>query len=216
MRQEIMFKGVRGNLQLIFSDNIDFSEVLHQIRTKLVVAADFFGVGNMIQVPMAKQRLTQEEQAQLTAVFSEYGLLWESVDGAAQAPVPEQLTIQADQAEDDVGAPQTLIIEKTLRGGQKVVSDYSVVVFGDVNPGAEIIAGGDIIVLGACRGMAHAGAHGNRRATIKADRLLASQLRIADVISRSPDQLNDPEHPEIARIVDGIVMIEPAEQPLEN
>lgn len=213
MRQEIMFKGVRGNLQLIFSDHVDFSEVLDQIRTKLAVAADFFGVGNMIQVPMANQRLTQEEQVQLTAVFSEYGLLWESVDGAVESPVPEQLTIQA---EDEVGAPQTLIVEKTLRGGQKVVSDYSVVVFGDVNPGAEIIAGGDIVVLGACRGMAHAGAHGNRRATIKADRLLASQLRIADVISRSPDQLNDPEHPEIARIVDGIVMIEPAEQPLEN
>jgi len=213
MRQEIMFKGVRGNLQLIFSDNVDFSEVLQQIRAKLAVAADFFGVGNRIQVPMANQRLSQDEQAQLTAVFSEYGLLWEPVDGAVEAPVPEQLTIQA---EGDVDAPQTLIVEKTLRGGQKVVSDYSVVVFGDVNPGAEIIAGGDIIVLGACRGMAHAGAHGNRHATIKADRLLASQLRIADIISRSPDQLNDPEHPEIARIVDGIVMIEPAEQPLEN
>jgi len=213
MRQEIMFKGVRGNLQLFFSDKVDFAEVLNQIRAKLAVAADFFGAGSIIQVPMANQRLSQEEQAQLTAVFSEYGLLWEPIEAAAEDSAAEQSAIQA---ESDACAPQTLIVEKTLRGGQKIVSDYSVIVFGDVNPGAEIIAGGDIIVLGACRGIAHAGAHGNRHATIKADRLLASQLRIADVISRSPDQLKDPEYPEIARIVDGIVMIETAEQSLEN
>lgn len=213
MRQEIMFKGVRGNLQLIFSDNVNFSEVLQQIRTKLAAAADFFGTGNIIQVPKANQRLNPQEQEQLTAVFSQYGLLWETVDGAAEDSEPEPSTIQG---KDDLGDPQTLIVEKTLRGGQKIVSDSSVVVFGDVNPGAEIIAGGDIIVLGACRGIAHAGAQGNRHATIKADRLLASQLRIADVISRSPDQLKDPEYPEIARIIDGIIMIEPAEQPLEN
>ena len=213
MRQEIMFKGIRGNLQLFFSDNVDFTEILNQIRTKLAVAADFFGTGSIIQVPMANQRLNQEEQEQLTAVFAEYGLLWEAVQGTAEMAADEQSAIQR---KGDSCTPQTLIVEKTLRGGQKIVTEHSVVVFGDVNPGAEIIAGGDIIVFGACRGIAHAGAYGNRQATIKADRLLASQLRIADVISRSPDQLNDPEQPETARIVAGIVTIEPAEQSSEN
>ena len=207
MRQEIMFKGVQGNLQLLFSDDAEFAEVLSQLRSKLAVAADFFGAGSVIQVPMAEQRLKEEEQQQLTAVFSEYGLLWESAK-----PFLRDSAIDPSLSgkETDTCGPQTLIIEKTLRGGQKIVSEHSVIVFGDVNPGAEIIAGGDIVVFGACRGMAHAGAYGNRQATIKADRLLASQLRIADVISRSPDALNEPVNPEIARIVDGIVMIEPA------
>lgn len=105
---------------------------------------------------------------------------------------------------------QALVINKTLRSGQKVVHDGSVVVIGDVNPGAEVIAGEDIIVLGSCRGIAHAGASGNKAATITACKLLAAQLRIAGLIARSPDDLDQPAYAETARVHDGVVVIEPA------
>lgn len=103
-----------------------------------------------------------------------------------------------------------LVVPRTLRGGQKVVHDGSVVVIGDVNAGAQVVAGEDIIILGACRGMAHAGAHGNEAATITAGRLVASQLRIAGLIARAPDDLDKPAYIETARIKDGTVVIEPA------
>jgi septum site-determining protein MinC len=103
-----------------------------------------------------------------------------------------------------------LVIARTLRGGQEVVHNGSVVIFGDVNPGAEVIAGGDIIIHGACRGVAHAGAYGNTEATITANTLVASQLRIAGMIARAPDDLDKPEYKETARIKSGIVIIEPA------
>ncbi len=208
MRQDVMFKGIGGNLQLLIPDQLQFAEVLNQIQTKLAASATFFGKGSIIHIPLAEQRLSKEEQEQLTAVFAEYGLFWEAIEITEKETGTEEGPAQPD---DETSAAQTLIVEKTLRGGQKVVSEHSVLVIGDVNPGAEIIAGGDIVVLGTCRGIAHAGAYGNREATIKANRLLASQLRIAGVIARAPDQLNNPEYPEIARIIDGAVTIEPAE-----
>jgi septum site-determining protein MinC len=74
-----------------------------------------------------------------------------------------------------------------------------VVVLGDVNPGAEVIAEGNVIVWGRVRGMVHAGSKGNRKAVICALDLSATQLRIADEISAARQPRSDPQ-PEIARI----------------
>jgi septum site-determining protein MinC len=73
---------------------------------------------------------------------------------------------------------------------------------GDVNPGAEIVCSGDILVLGALRGVAHAGAEGKTDAIVFAFRLEPTQLRIAHLISRAPDEkLPQPQGPEVARVV---------------
>lgn len=105
---------------------------------------------------------------------------------------------------------RALFIPHTLRSGQVVTYPGHVVVLGDVNPGAEVKAGGNIMVLGSLRGTVHAGAWGDDRAVVVAFRLRPTQLRIAHLISRSPDQAADePEEPEIARIRDGMVVIEP-------
>lgn len=106
---------------------------------------------------------------------------------------------------------RTLWIRRTLRSGQNVRFDGNVVVVGDVNPGAEVIASGDIVVMGVLRGLAHAGATGRRDALVAAFRLQPTQLRIGEFISRPPE--GDPgghgDVPEIARIGDGTVIIEP-------
>ena len=83
------------------------------------------------------------------------------------------------------------------------------VVLGDVNPGAEVVAGGSILVIGALRGMAHAGRFGDEGRVVAALRMQPIQLRIAEHITRPPDQ--DREHglwPEIARIRRDRVVIE--------
>ncbi len=104
---------------------------------------------------------------------------------------------------------RTLLLRQMVRSGQRVAWDGNVVVLGDVNPGAELVARGDILVLGTFRGMAHAGAMGNRKAVIAAHRLLPTQLRIAEYISRPPD--GDYPYPacsEIAKVRGGMVVIE--------
>lgn len=86
----------------------------------------------------------------------------------------------------------TLYIQRTLRSGQSLKSDGNIVIIGDVNPGAEIIAKGDITVWGVLGGIAHAGSDGNNYSKIRALKLHAIQLRIGDIFARRPDTINIP------------------------
>lgn len=103
-----------------------------------------------------------------------------------------------------------LLVQKTLRSGQSVKHEGSVIVIGDVNPGAEVVAGGNIVIMGALRGVVHAGAFGDDEAVVTAFKLKPTQLRIANHITRAPDgeEGEAVEHPEIARVKNGSVIIE--------
>lgn len=86
-------------------------------------------------------------------------------------------------AVDDLGNATALFINKTLRSGTRIEFPGHVVVVGDVNPGAEVVAEGNVLVWGRVRGMVHAGAKGDTTAYICALDLSPTQLRIADEIS---------------------------------
>lgn len=114
-----------------------------------------------------------------------------------------------DTSQQDFADENTILIKRTLRSGQCIQFDGNVVVMGDVNPGSEIVASGNIVVMGALRGVVHAGATGNEKATVSAFKLQPTQLRIANHITRAPDgDYPKPEHPETAKIRDGVVVIE--------
>jgi septum site-determining protein MinC len=95
-----------------------------------------------------------------------------------------------------------LWIQQTVRSGQKIVYEGNVVVMGDVNPGAEILASGSVIVWGRLRGVVHAGAQGDDKAVVCALELSPTQLRIAGEIAISPARKGKSQ-PEIARLKDG-------------
>lgn len=84
--------------------------------------------------------------------------------------------------ETETDISETKYVLSSLRSGQKEEYPGSIVIIGDVNPGAEIIAGGNIVVLGALRGVAHAGATGNKMAIISANYLDVTQIRIANLV----------------------------------
>ncbi len=86
----------------------------------------------------------------------------------------------------------TLYIHRTLRSGQSLTSDGNIVIIGDVNPGAEVIAKGDITVWGILGGIAHAGSDGNIHSKIRALKLNAIQIRIGNIFARRPDTVNTP------------------------
>jgi septum site-determining protein MinC len=109
-------------------------------------------------------------------------------------PRPEEQK-HADVIADDTA----LFVNKTLRSGKRIEFPGNVVVMGDVNAGAEIIADGNVIVWGRVRGMIHAGAKGDRAAIICALDLSATQLRIADEVSAVLNPQKDPR-PEVASI----------------
>ncbi len=105
------------------------------------------------------------------------------------------------------GAVATLYHRGTLRGGQALHNLGHVVVIGDVNPGAELVASGDIVVFGSLRGVAHAGAQGDAGARVIALELAPTQLRIANLIAADDVPSRAPAGPEQALVQDGRIAV---------
>jgi septum site-determining protein MinC len=99
----------------------------------------------------------------------------------------------------------------TLRSGEHLHGEGSLLLLGDLNPGARISAVGDILVWGRLRGVAHAGCQGDEAARIVALQLRPLQLRIAGAVARGPQERPAPGLAEQARLVDGVIRIDPAE-----
>lgn len=82
----------------------------------------------------------------------------------------------------DVALSETKYLKGAIRSGQRIEFEGSVVIIGDVNDGAEVIASDNIVVIGSLRGLAHAGAKGNKEACIAASSIESAQIRIANII----------------------------------
>lgn len=104
---------------------------------------------------------------------------------------------------------ETVIVNRTVRSGNHLESTGSLIVMGDVNAGAELVANDDIIVIGNLRGVAHAGASGNENAVIWAQRILSPQLRIAGALAQADGNAPDGSGAEIAMLQDGQIMLKP-------
>lgn len=104
---------------------------------------------------------------------------------------------------------KTKFIRKTVRSGQCVNYPGNIVIIGDINSGAEVYASGNVIVLGSIRGKVSAGINGNSKAVIAAFLLQPEMLKIANAIAMSPDDIEKPSYPELAKIKDGAIIVEP-------
>jgi len=135
----------------------------------------------------------------------------DEVEGQDKKDVLKESTIDGAPV-DGAHLPQVLYVKQTLRSGQTVSHKGDLVIVGDVNPGAEIMAEGDITVWGSLRGIAHAGVGGNSEAEIRALNLQPIQIRIASAIARAPDRPRisyaSGTGPETARIVEGKIRIQ--------
>lgn len=178
--------------------------------------------GARIALDVGNHILKASELGRLRDVLSESGLsLWAVLSNSpttvqtAQTlglatritkPLPDRTKHPLDTTIH--GGERAILVYRTLRSGFSLQFPGHVVVIGDVNPGAEIIAGGNVVIWGRLRGMAHAGAEGEKKAVVCALDLFPTQLRIADQISITPKRSGKPQ-PEMARIKDGRVVAEP-------
>ncbi|HHO54815.1 MAG TPA: hypothetical protein ENK21_00335 [Trueperaceae bacterium] len=104
---------------------------------------------------------------------------------------------------------ETVVLERTIRSGAVIESTGSIIILGDVNSGAELIAEDDIFVIGSLRGLAHAGVNGNDKATIWSKQILSPQLRIADAVAQADGMQGENEQAEIAFLDNGQIAIKP-------
>lgn len=104
---------------------------------------------------------------------------------------------------------RTKFIKRTVRSGQVIEYNGNIVIIGDVNPGAEVSAAGNILVFGKLRGEVHAGNNGNDKAIVVAFELQPKILKIANYITRAPEDGDKPQYPEVAKVRGGIIVLEP-------
>ncbi len=205
----IKLKGGSTGLQLILDPTAEFDVVVEEIKKKLQEGSNFFCKGTTIWV--VSDKLSQEEKDRLVLLFSKHGVIMRT--GVQEPPAPHAKQ-PAAEPEPVRGAEiqEMMVVNRTIRGGEEITSPSSVLVCGNVNPGAQIIAGGSIDIRGTCRGIVHAGANGDKSAFIIADHLMPVQIRIADMIARSPDNMEKTAHAEKAYIKNGQITIEPIDR----
>ncbi len=199
-------KGNREGLVITISDSFRFSAVLDALDRQLSSAESFFA-GASAKVQVKRGSLDSEQMNLLEQLLAVYGMYLDREPVRVQPLVDEKVR-EEGRGQRGYEPDNTLLVRRTIRSGQSLHYDGNVVVVGDVNPGAEIVCTGDILVLGSLRGVAHAGAEGEMKATVFAFRLEPTQLRIAHLISRAPDgQVPRPGVPEIARIVKDMIEV---------
>lgn len=206
----IQIKGLRDGL-LVSLDDAPWDKQFSALISQVDGQPSFFQ-GARLALDVASQILHVNQMVELRDALSERGIsLWAVISESPTTENTAQLLGLATRiskprpeekrkfAIDDLGEETAMFLSRTLRSGTRIEFAGHVVVWGDVNPGAEIIAEGNVIIWGRLRGMVHAGAKGNRAAIICALDLSPTQLRIADEVSAS---LKPQEHPrpEMARI----------------
>lgn len=111
-------------------------------------------------------------------------IIQEKIEVKISFDMPQELGLHGIKKSfsQEIESSQTKFHRGSVRSGQRIEYEGSIVVLGDVNGGAEVIAGDNVVVLGVLRGLAHAGARGNKKAVVAAASIECKQIRIADVI----------------------------------
>ena len=213
----IQIKGLRDGLLVSLTD-APWDEQLSVLMARVDAQPSFFQ-GAKLALDVASQVLHVNELVDLRNKLSERGIsLWAILSESPTTEQTSQLLGLAtriskprpqetrDFGIDDIGEGTALFLDHTLRSGTRIEFAGHVVVLGDVNPGAEIVAEGNIIIWGRLRGMVHAGSDGEQGAVVCALEFSPMQLRIADEFaSEIESQTNT--GPRSAQIEDGKLQI---------
>ena len=217
------FKGKLNGLYLNVDTNESYTRIMTHLK-KILEESGAFYKGSKI-IGLTGQKFTYKQKAEIEdLLFNQYGIevesLEEEISEIRKTPEPEPV-----QVKEPVNEPPTVVdkpvIEQskisdtkfvfgTLRSGKSVHYPGNVILIGDINPGAEIIAEGNIVVMGRILGFVHAGSAGLESAVIVANLLKPTQIRIAKFISVPPrdDHSEHTLSPEIASVSKGIIKIE--------
>ncbi|MCL1863334.1 MAG: septum site-determining protein MinC [Defluviitaleaceae bacterium] len=224
VKQIVTLKGQKDGISIILDPDAPFSEIQESLRKKVRQGKQFFDGADTKVTFKGRELDDLNEKILIDIITEETSLDITFVQGEDFVPPnPLTKTTKLHDAPSPVPAPDSSTPSKTgrkesltayyhtgLRSGQRIKYAGSVVIMGDANPGSEVIADGNVVVLGALKGMAHAGANGDLACFVSALVLQPTQLRIADTISYVPEAAkNTRSSAAYAYIKDGQVMIRP-------
>ncbi|MEG0297097.1 MAG: septum site-determining protein MinC [Clostridium sp.] len=208
--ERIQIRGNREGINAIIDTEqfSNFDEMIGCLVDKLAVGASFYK-GAVLKITADLKKYKQNEIDELKNILFEKVEIKECL-----IELPERLEIKPkDEKEitkvfNGVYEGKTKFIRKTVRGGQCISYPGNIVIIGDINSGSEVNAGGNIIVLGTIKGKVHAGVSGNLKAIISAFNLQPEILQIGDILTISPEN-QKPQYPELAKVRDGLIIVEP-------
>lgn len=218
--ERIIIKGTSSGLIITIGRGV-WSGLLEELDRSLGEKASFFK-GGRVALHVGPRQLTRHQLETAGQILSRHQVTLWAVQSVARGTreAAKQLGLETDLAPPrPTGATtqpaevpgESLVMQRTLRSGQVVHHSGHVVIIGDVNPGAEVRAGGSVVVWGRLRGSVYAGAENSygEKAVVCALQLAPMQLRIGSRVSRSPADNNDHEFmPEMASVQDGQIVAE--------
>ena len=214
----IQIKGIREGLMVSFGDE-DWDTLTSTLLNQINESPAFYQSARIV-LDAGSHILSEKEILALIEALSQHEItLWAVLSTSSETeqtaqnlglatriskPIPKEVTEPINAVSEE----KALWIQQTLRSGTRIEFSGNVIVYGDVNPGAEIMAGGSVLIWGRLRGLVHAGANGNEEAIVGALEFSPMQLRIAGKIAVSPKK-NSKGKLEIAKLKDGNLIAEP-------
>lgn len=221
----VVFKGNNEGLTIVLKEGISIEKILEEIEGKILINKNFFSADNLKISFKGRDVTTEEEDKIINLMKTKTGIEIEKQDKADndQSIEPKVFNRIPEEVNYNNGIDldvlqvysfcegKTKFYKGTVRSGQRVSFNGNVVILGDINAGAEVVSSGNIVVFGFVRGIVHAGSKGDKNAVVVGLGLQPVQLRIAGIITCSPDEPVNVFTPEIAYVKGESIFIEPIE-----
>ena len=177
MKKSINIKLNKNETKIEISEKATYEEIEKELKEKMKELKKFYQEAK-IPILVTGRILKKQEIEDIKAIITR------SIDVEIKIDSPEELGLHGIKKtyNKEINIAETQYYKTSLRSGQRIENESSIVILGDVNSGAEVISGENIVVVGALRGLAHAGAKGNKKAFIAASNIEAPQLRIANIV----------------------------------
>ena len=193
----------KDKIVIKLSDNADHQDIVECLKKKLPELKKLYK-DEKTPINVTGRILKNKEIDEIQDIIKE------KIDVEIDFDMPKTLGLHGIKRtfEKNIAVSETKFHRGSLRSGQKIESEGSIVIIGDVNSGAEVIASDHIIILGSLRGLAHAGAKGNTQAIIAAGLIDTVQIRIANIV-KEIDRDEEPMHKQsYVSVVEDKIVIE--------
>lgn len=193
----------KDKIVIKLSDEASYEEIVQNLKKKLPELKKLYK-DDKTPINVTGKVLKNKEIDELQK------LIKEKIDVEIEFDIPKTLGLYGIKKtfQKEIAVSETKFHRGSLRSGQKIESEGSIVIIGDVNSGAEVIASDNIIILGSLRGLAHAGAKGNKQAIIAAGLIDTVQIRIANIV-KEIDRDEEPMHKQsCVSVIDEKIVIE--------
>ena len=212
MKPSVLIKSNKQyGITVILDEQITFEELVIEVEEKFKDSGKFFEQSKLALSFEGRELSDEEENRLIKAITDNCNLDIACVidHNKEREENFRRILLEKERLEHPDESGQ--FYKGTLRSGQVLESETSVIVLGDVNPGAKVIAVGNIVILGALKGTACAGITGNENAVVVALEMNPVQIRIGDVIGRSTDKKSSRKRssdPQIAFVENGNIYID--------